>query len=124
MKLVITGLLVLTSVASADKSFTSGKGATWDCAKDPVVSINHGKGTYTFKGACDTINLNGGESTMTIESVGTLNVNGGKNTITVDTVDTINVVGASNTLTYKKGKSGDAPTVNTVGNGNKIGAKK
>ena len=125
MKLVIISLLALApSLAIADKAFNTGKGATWDCAKDPDVAINHGKGTYTFKGACKTINLNGGESTIAIESVESLNVNGGKNKITVDAVDSLNVNGADNTITWKKGKSTDTPAVNTVGNGNKIGKAK
>ena len=121
LKTIALTLILAAPVALADKSFTGGKGAAWDCAKDPNVNIAHGRGNYTFKGACKQINLNGGESTIAIESVDQLNVNGGKNTITVGEVDQINLVGAGNTITYKKGKSGDKPAVSISGTGNKVG---
>ena len=120
-------LLAFTLVpftAAAEKAYVSGKGGTWDCTKDPIVSINHGRGKYTFKGACDVINLNGGQSTITVESVDTINVNAGKNTITIGTVDTINVNGADNTITYKKGKTEDGVNVHVVGANNKVGPAK
>ena len=119
-QIALLAMLVAAPLASADKNYQSGKGGTWDCSKDPVVNINHGKGNYKFKGACDTINLNGGKSTLTIESVDTLNVNAGQNRITIGTVDTINLNGASNTVTYKNAKSGDTATVNVIGAGNKV----
>ena len=103
-------LLAFTLVpftAAAEKAYVSGKGGTWDCTKDPIVSINHGRGKYTFKGACDVINLNGGQSTITVESV-----------------DTINVNGADNTITYKKGKTEDGVNVHVVGANNKVGPAK
>jgi len=114
-------LLVLTpALALADKNYTGGKGATWDCAKDPTVNINHGKGTYTFKGACKEINVNGGENKLTIAEVDTLNINGGKNTVDIGEIETLNVVGAGNTIRWKKTKSGDKPAVNVVGTENKV----
>jgi hypothetical protein len=113
-------LVVAPVVAYADKNFTSGKGATWDCKKDPKVNISHGKGVYTFKGACTQINLNGGKSKLTIESVDELNVASAGNTITIGTLGTINLVGANNKVTYKAAKEGDTATVNTVGTGNTI----
>lgn len=115
---LLIALVPLTAVA--EKNYVGGKGGTWDCAKDPVVNINHGKGRYTFKGECEEINVNGGHGTFTIESVGTLNVNAAKNTISIGAVDTINVNGADNTITYKKSKGDDGVTVNSVGTGNKI----
>lgn len=120
-KIALLVLALVPLTVAADKNYQSGKGTTWDCTKDPVVNINHGKGNYKFKGACDTINLNGGKSTLTIEEVDTLNVSGGQNKITIDTVDTINIAGASNTITYKKTKDGDdTASVNVVGTGNKV----
>jgi hypothetical protein len=111
----------LPSLTLADKGFTGrGGGGTWDCKSDPVVNINHGGGTYTFQGACKSINLNGGKSTLTIESTDQLNVTGASNTITVGEIDQINVVGANNTITWKKAKHGDRPGVATVGANNKI----
>jgi len=110
MKRIAILLLVLApGVAAADKSLD--KGTAWDCKKDPVVSIGNGKGKYTFKGACTSISVGGGENTLTIEAVDTLQVAGAKNTITVGTVDTIDVGGAGNTITWKKAKSGDKPTM-------------
>jgi hypothetical protein len=113
-----TGIALLIAIApvlapmtaGADKLFNKGKGTAWDCTKDPVVNINHGGGTYTFTGKCRTINVNGGDNKLTIESVDTINVNGGDNTVAIGTVDTINVNGSNNKLTYRTAKSGKATT--------------
>jgi hypothetical protein len=113
-------LIVAPGIAHADKNFLKGKGATWDCKKDPVVNINHGKGTYTFKGACDTINLNGGNSKLTVESVDSLNINGGNNTITVGTLGAANLMGSKNKLTYRTAKEGDSANINSVGAANVV----
>jgi hypothetical protein len=124
----IVGLLLIVAPALAVADKTLDKGATWDCKKDPVVSIGTGGGKYTFKGACTTINLGGGKNTLDIESVDTLNVGSGvntitaatvqtlnvggaKNTIVVGTVGTIDVGGAMNTITWKKAAAGDKPTL-------------
>ncbi|HET9989290.1 MAG TPA: hypothetical protein VFQ65_12255, partial [Kofleriaceae bacterium] len=69
MKLVIAALLACSTLASADKSFTAEKSATWDCAKDASVTIMHGNGKYTFKGACKDITVNGGHNVLAIENV-------------------------------------------------------
>jgi hypothetical protein len=112
MKKLAALLVVLApAFAYADKTFTGGKGATWDCKKDPVVHINHGNGKYTFKGTCTTIDFGGGENTITIEAVDTLVVGSASNTITVGTVDTIDVGGSGNKITWKKAKTGDKPTL-------------
>ena len=121
MKTFVTLVIALAPVlAHADKTFTGGKGATWDCAKDPAVAINHGKGAYTFKGACKSIRINGGENKLTIEEVDKLDILGGKNTIDVDEVEAINVTGADNTISWKKTKAGDKPSINILGKGNKV----
>jgi hypothetical protein len=119
--LLVAFVLVIPSLALADKTFTSGKGTTWDCKTDPTVTINHGKGTYTFKGECKAINVNGGHNTLTIESVTSLDVNGTSNTITAASVDTININGADNKITWKKSKgAGDKPAVSTLGQNNSV----
>lgn len=121
MKRIFFLILVLVpSAAAADKSFTMGKGTTWDCKKDPVVSISHGKGVYKFKGACTTINVSGGSNKLTIESVDELNLSGAKNTVTVGTVGAINLVGSKNNVTWKAAKTGDAPAINHVGKDNVV----
>jgi hypothetical protein len=108
-RIAILLLTIAPAVASADKELA--KGATWDCKKDPVVHIGNGKGTYTFKGACTSIAVAGGQNTLKIEAVDTLTVGGAKNKITVGTVDTIDVGGAGNKITWKKAKTGDKPTL-------------
>ena len=108
------------SLALADKDFLSGTGATWDCETDPTVNINTSAGSYTFKGACKAINVNGSSLTIAIESTDELNINGAKNKISVDAADAINVNGASNTVSWKKGKTGDKPAANVVGANNKV----
>ena len=119
MKTLCALLLVCApAIATADKSFT--KGATWDCAKDPVVAINAAGGTYTLKGACKTVAINGGGVTIKADAVDELDVNGGSCKVTLGTADTINVNGASNKITWKKAKSGDKPNVNVNGASNSI----
>ena len=137
----LVGLLVVVVpvVAHADKSLT--KGATWNCKKDPIVSIPNGSGKFTFKGKCAAINVGGGKNTLTIESVDTLNVGGGMNkvkvttadtllvgggdnTIAVDTVGTIDVGGAGNKITWKKAATGDAPALKGQPDKNTITQKK
>jgi Protein of unknown function (DUF3060) len=121
MKTLTTLLLVLApTLALADKTYTSGKGGAWDCAKDATVIINHGAGTYTFKGACKSITVNGGANKLTIESIETLNLNGAQNTVDIGEAGAISVVGSANTITWKKAKSGDKPDIKSVGTGNKI----
>jgi len=124
MKPLATLLIAITPlVAHADKTFTKGKGGTWDCNKDPVVDINHGKANYKLTGTCKTVNINGGQNTLSIESVESLNVTGAQNTITIGTVASVNVVGSENKITYKKATSEPAD-INVVGSDNKVGAAK
>ncbi|HUS30998.1 MAG TPA: DUF3060 domain-containing protein [Kofleriaceae bacterium] len=121
MKSFLCLLLALTpAVAHADKNYRSGKGATWDCKKDPKVNISHGKGVYTFKGACTQINLTGGKSKLTIESVDELNISSADNTVTIGTLGALNLVGANNKITYKAAKEGDTAQVSSVGTGNVV----
>jgi hypothetical protein len=133
--------LLIALVAVPSLSFGDDKklekGGTYDCAKDPAVSIGNGKGTYTFKGKCKSISVGGGMNTLTIESVDHLHVGGGMNTINVamaeavhiggakntlkfDTVGAIDVGGADNTITWKKAKTGDKPTLKGQPDKNKI----
>ena len=121
MKRLVCLLVALTpALASADKRFDTGKGATWDCAKDPVVHINVGKGKYTFKGACTEIHVNSGSNTVAIETVTDLHVNGGKNTVPFAdaTGPKIHVNGAGNKVHWAK----VSPDVHTAGSGNDVGA--
>jgi len=122
MKRFLSLLVVVTPLTSAqaDKNFNSGTGTTWDCAKDADVTINTSNGTYTFKGACKDINVNGSGLMLAIESVTDLTINGSKNTVNVAASDDINVNGNDNTVTWGKGIKGKAPDVNTLGTGNKV----
>ncbi len=93
MTRLVLGLLLLPALAHADKTYAGGKGATWDCAKDPTVYINHGAGKYTFTGKCKAILINGGKNTLVVESVDELHVSGAKNTISLGEVAAIRVQG-------------------------------
>lgn len=115
-------LFVAPAVATADKALD--KTGVWDCKKDPVVSIGNGAGSYTFKGACKTISVGGGENSITIESVDVLDVGGAENTIVVGTVGTIDVGGADNKIVWKKAKTGDKPTIKGQPDKNTITQKK
>ena len=117
MRGIKLGLVVLlvTSPAIADRVAVKklDKGGTYDCGQpgNSYVSINNGKGTYVFKGQCNSILVGGGMNTLTIESVHHLDVGGARNTITIDTVTTIDVGGSGNTITYKQAKGGGKPTI-------------
>jgi hypothetical protein len=128
MKAILIAVLAtcsFASLASADKAFTAEKSATWDCSKDATVTITHGNGKYTFKGACKEITVNGGHNALTIESVATLSVNGSSNTITADNVDTVSLTGSDNKVTYKKSAgTGGKPTVSSLGQNNAVNAGK
>lgn len=119
-KLALLLCMIAPTVAVADKQFAKGKGATWDCTKDPVVIINHGSGSYTFKGTCTSLTVNGGKHKLAIERADTLTLNGAKNTVTIGTAGTIIVNGSKNQVTWKQAASGDEPTVTTSGTANKI----
>lgn len=111
---------LVTSAAFADKSFTGGKGGTWDCKSDPVVVVTGSKTHYTLAGECKSINITGGHNTVSIESVGTLDVTGASNTISIDAVDAININGAANKVTWKKGKTSAKPSISQLGQNNVI----
>lgn len=109
-----------SQIANADKVFRVGKGATWDCGKDPVVSILHGNATYTLRGSCTSVTLTGGNNTLTIDSVGAISITGAHNNVAIDTVDSIAIVGSDNTVSYKGAAHGDAPSVSKVGSNNNV----
>ncbi|NVB83125.1 MAG: DUF3060 domain-containing protein [Kofleriaceae bacterium] len=113
MKRILVLLVAVTpATASADKMWNQGKGTTWDCAKDPVVTIAHGKATYTFKGTCKTVNISGATNKVKAEHVEELNVSGSSNTIDVGTLGRVNLSGSQNKVTFK---DGDAPQINITG---------
>jgi Protein of unknown function (DUF3060) len=118
-------LLLVPAMAFADKDFTPEKAATWDCSKDPTVTINHSNGKYTFKGVCKDITINGGHNTLTTEAVTTLTINGGSNAVTSDSVDTVAITGSDNKVSFKKsGGTGGKPAMSSLGQNNKVTAAK
>ncbi len=113
--LVLTLVLVPT-LAHADKSFNAGKGGTWDCAKDPQISIQANSGTYAFKGTCKTVNVNGNANKITIETTGQLNVMGNDNKVDAVRAEGVHAMGNHNVITVKSG----SPRIANIGNDNKI----
>jgi phage gp45-like len=113
----LVGLMIALApvVAHADKSYNDGKGDTWDCSKDAEITINANKGTYTFKGACTHITVNGNSNKITVEKTANLDVNGNKNTIDVASADAISTNGNDNAVTYK-----GSPKVSGLGSRNKV----
>ncbi len=80
MRTLVGLLIALTpAVVHAGKIYNEGSGGTWDCKKDPAVIINVSDGTYTFKGACTSIIVNGSTNKVMIESVDQLLVNSNEN---------------------------------------------
>jgi DUF3060 family protein len=112
MVLRIALLIALApGLAFADKSFTKGKGETWDCSKDPVITIKTAKGTYGFFGDCKRITIANGKNAVSIATVGKLVVSGSDNMIDIEQVDSIAVSGARNKITWKKAGTGDKPKI-------------
>jgi len=118
-KLVIGLALAIAPSAFADKNYTGDSGE-WDCSKDANVHIVTGSGKFTLTGACATISIEGGENTLTVESVDSLKIVGGSNVITAVTLGSVKIVGADNKISYKKAKAGDKPKFSAVGAGNKL----
>jgi len=122
-KLVLL-LALVPSVAAADKSFTGDKKATWDCAKDPEVSITSSKATFTLTGACKSISVTGSDVKLTIESIADLVLNGDGITATVATLGEVTINGNKNSIVWKKARSGDKPGVQNNGKTNSVTQEK
>ena len=116
MKTIVSLLLLVPALAVADKSYVEGKGGSWDCAKDPNVSITANAGIYTLKGACKSISIDGNENRVTLETATAISVNGNQNSVDVTTVDTVSTNGNQNVVSVKKG----SPKVSNPGTANKI----
>jgi hypothetical protein len=121
VKLLALAIVLAAPAVYADKTFTSEKSATWDCSKDGSVTISHGNGKYTFKGACKDITINGGHNTLAIEGVTTLTINGASNVVTADSVDTVTIAGSDNKVSWKKSGGADGkPAMTALGQNNKV----
>jgi hypothetical protein len=120
MKMLVTLLVAITPViAQADKNFSRGKGGGWDCSKDPIVNINHGKGIYKLTGPCRLVAVNSSQNKVTIEDVDTLLITGGTNIVTVHSLGEVRVNGTANKITYKASKS-DKVTSDLQGENNSL----
>jgi hypothetical protein len=116
VKTLVSLLLLVPALAAADKSYVDGKGATWDCAKDPVVSILANQGVYTLKGTCKSVSIDGNENKVTIEGSAKLSVNGNKNAVDAASIDAISTNGNENAVSVKKAGA----KVSNPGTSNKI----
>ncbi|MFT3697242.1 MAG: DUF3060 domain-containing protein [Kofleriaceae bacterium] len=111
-------LMLIPTVAFAGKSFNDGKGGEWDCGKDPVVSIQTNEGTFTLKGACKAVSVNGNQNVVKIDNATNVSANGNQNKITVTNADAVSANGNENTITIANG----SPKVSNPGTNNKINA--
>lgn len=120
MNKLALGLVIACTpaLAFAGKTYNDGSGGTWDCSKDPAITINIDKGTFTFTGTCGTISVNGNGNTITVAGTKMIVLNGNSNTATLAAVQTIQANGNSNTVTYAKDAK---PKVQALGSSNKIG---
>ncbi len=116
MSKLVCLMLILAPVVAAAGSYNEGKGATHDCAKDADVAINIDGGTFTFKGACQQIAVNGNDNKITIDQVGRLSVNGNGNTITANQITALSTNGNKNKVNYGKTK----PKASDLGTGNQV----
>lgn len=119
--IVAVVLMLVPTIARADKVFSTEKTGSWDCSKDPRVIVNKSTGKYTFTGPCQEITINGGHLTIAIEQVGTLTVNGSNSAITADKLDSGSVNGSNNKITWKTSAgAGGKPEVSALGQNNSI----
>src|SRR5262245_60763684 len=91
-------LVVAMSPARAEKVYTGDKTITFDCGKDPEVTISTNKAKITLTGTCKGVTLTGGDNTVSIDAVDELVWTGGPNTFTINTVREIVANGNGNTL--------------------------
>ena len=117
-------LLLVPAVAVADKSFTGDKEITWDCGKDPKVSITTGNATITLTGTCTDIAITGSDNTLTADYLDDFVVNGNNTKVKVGTLGEIVINGNKNSVIYKKPKSGKAPDYQDNGKGNSVSKEK
>lgn len=117
MRLTISSLIIAASAAIATPAFAD---IVHDCAKTPSLTINEGDGHYKFVGACTKIVLNGGDNTLSIESVKSLSVTGTDNTIDIGTIDSLSVTGVDNKITYRSGITSKLPKLSILGTGNQV----
>ena len=121
---LVACLLLLPSLAAADRVIDADKSGAIDCAKDPEIVINKAGGTFTFTGTCDKIAVNGATNKLTIENVKHIAIVGASNTVDINGADKIAVTGSNNTITYKTAVNGKGkPKVASIGTGNKITKK-
>lgn len=118
--LLVSSIALLPSLAHADRDFTGGAGATYDCGEDPVVNILHDGGTYVITGDCRQINIDGNNVRVTVDDVDQLSLNGNGNAIKAAAVDTILINGDNNSVRWTTAKSGHRPTVAANGDGNSV----
>jgi hypothetical protein len=118
----LTALLVVLvpTIAAADKDFDSGTGGSYDCGADPVVNVQLSDASFTFTGECKEIHLNGSNLRVTIASTDQLSINGAGNVAKLTKVDDILVNGDNNNIRWRHGKSGRRPSVAANGAGNSI----
>ena len=122
-KLVLL-LALIPTVAAADKSFSGDKNATWDCTKDPEVSITSDKATFTLTGACKSLSVSGNDVKLTIESIADLVLNGNKITATIAELGEVTINGNNDSVVWKKAQSGAKPGVQNNGKTNSVAKAK
>ena len=117
-------MMCIPAVASAEKSFTGDKEGTWDCGKDPEVSISTTNASFTVTGECKSISVTGNSIKLAIESVGELVLNGNRNTAATSKLGTVTINGNNNRASWKIAASGKKPSVHTNGKGNGVAKAK
>jgi hypothetical protein len=113
MKLVAL-LVLVPSLAFADKTFLDNTGTSWDCKDDPIASIQGNEGTYTFTGPCKKITVNGNHNTVHVAAADRVTVNGNTNSVDATALVTLAVNGNDNTVHAKGAKASNTGSRNTV----------
>jgi hypothetical protein len=122
--LVVTTLLAVTSIASADVSIMDNdQTVEVDCAKDKQVSVVGNHATVTLTGTCTKVSISGNHATVKGAAT-TVWIAGNHNTATLSGVDTLMVAGNENTVSYKGPITAKATKVSAPGNKNTITKQK
>src|SRR5262245_36942775 len=119
-RFVFLALVFTAATVTAD----APKGGGTDCGKSPNAKITQDHTVAKFVGACETIEITGDYSRVSIESAKTVLVHGDYHIVEVVAAGKIDVHGDYNKVTWKKGLTGAKPDVTTKGDFNTVGPAK
>jgi Protein of unknown function (DUF3060) len=90
-----------------------------DCAGGSATVTGYWN-TITLTGSCESVEVSGGDNTITIEAASALTIAGYWNTVDVTTIGSITVDGGDNTVNWVEGLDGGTPKITAADDFNTI----